>query len=253
MEYKGVYFILVIILPLFFYFTHKRNREGLKGVNKKLRFNIYFTVLLESIIFGGFIIILCNIGTISTILDIDKGYITIMVAIAYLIIFPLLLKLIYEPVNHNQYKRDKLYRKNNIKYWKYYILEYPASSTSRMITLPPISKYRKPNRCEMKKYYVSSLDTAPAHIQWILIVIIFIITGFGFILSDFIMGEKAVIYVNLFVMPFLFLFIFCGNMIFKLLDILEHIIGIKLDEKFKFIAFNVIFVLVIDMIFYGFL
>jgi hypothetical protein len=250
MEHNELYLFFIIILPTLFYFAHKRNKEGLKGANKRLRINIHLTVLLESITLGVFILALCNMESISIILAVDKGYIFIIGFIAYFIIFTLLLKLVYEPINKNQYKQEKLYRKNNRRNWKYYILEYPASSTSKMITLPPVSKYSKPSRHEIRKYHISSLDVAPIHIQWILIVIIFILTGFGFILSDFIMNEKAVIYVNLFVLPFFLLLIFWGNIIFKFLDFLEYFIGIKPNEKLKFLAFNVLFVLVIDLLWF---
>lgn len=242
-----IYIFLLIALPIISVFAIRRQDEALKEVNKKRRFGVYLTAILFSCLMFFIVALICNIETISIVISIDIKIVVVMILVLSIGLFIIFNKTLFIPISYDRYEKDKAYRKHNFKSWSYYVIRYPASSIKNTLRLPPVSKYSKPDTKLFNEYYTNSLETPPSHIQFLLIIIVYLLTGLGFFISDIIIGEWTSIYINLSVLPFVFIIIFMNELIFLVLKLIEYILNVKMNEVVKFLLFNVIFVLVVDV------
>ncbi|WP_113672172.1 hypothetical protein [Vallitalea guaymasensis] len=240
------YIILLVSIPILNVFAIRRQEKVIKVVNKKRRYGVFLTAVLFSIPLFLFIVMFNNVEVISLFTAIDIRIVTILIFLLLVIIFVICNKFLYIVDNYSRYEKEKSFRKQSFKNWSYYIIKYPASSIRNMMKMPPVSKYSKPDPKLFKEYHLNSLNTPPAHIQFILILIIYVFTSFGFFISDYIMGDWAVIYTNLYILPFVLLMTFMNGFIFGMIRFMEYIFKKNINEIVQVLLFCMIYVLVID-------
>ncbi|PAB60335.1 hypothetical protein [Anaeromicrobium sediminis] len=239
------YIVIFIVLPILMIFSFRGQDQILKAVNRKRRYGVYLTAILFSIPMWIFIVLSKNLQGISSYTTIDIKILGVVTFLLLFISFGICNKILFIPANYKRYEKEKVLRKQNFKGWKYYVIQYPASSMKNMLKLPPISKHSKVNPKFIKEYHINKLKTPPLHIQFILILITYIFTSLGFYILDYIVGTWSLIYFNLYILPFILLIGFMGDLIFVMIRVVEYIFKIKINEIVKFLLFNIIFVLIV--------
>lgn len=240
------YIFMLIGLPILMFFIFRGQDKVLRARNKKRRYGLFVTATLFSVPFWIVIILFNNIKVISTFTTVNIKIVAVVVFALFYIIAAFFNKIIFIPADYKKYEKERILRKQNFKSWKYYILEYPASSLKNILELPPISKWSKSDPKLVKEYHAKSLKLPPIHIQLIILIIVYMSTSLAFYILDHIMGSWLLIYINAYVLPFILLVALMGYWIFGIIRFLEYIFKIKMNEVVKFLLFNIIFVVVVS-------
>jgi len=112
-----LYLMTTIIVPVIVYFVNKGMKDALKGANRKSRFNIFSTSLLESILIIGVIFSIINMEYLSSLFTVDVKIGLVGIGGSFLFLHTLLSKFIYRPMSKKQDESDREYRKKNRKPW----------------------------------------------------------------------------------------------------------------------------------------
>lgn len=244
-----MFIVIIFVLPIVIAITIRRQKKAMAALNKKLRFGLVTSSVISCIPFWLLFYLFYNIDNISKLLKLEIKVVGFFIVVLSLVIIPtIIFRRLYKPISDKQHQKELVYRKRNNRGWKHYILKYPAKSLECMLRLPPVNKYGKPSPEAYRKYHRDSLDVAPSYIQYLLIIITFGITSIGFAISDYLIGYKALIYINLYIIPFLLLITFVGSIILRFIRLTETLLKVSINDVVKYIIFNILFVLSIDVL-----
>lgn len=165
---------ILLIISLMAYQLHKmKDHHAL--VNRKLRFGPFFSALMIIVPIILFYLLLENGPEIKLLIGLDISILTIPLAILLILLLMTISKFLYVPIDQKKYQLELAMKQKNTHDWQYYILTYPADTLERTLSLPSWGK-RIPTQKEFLEWHHKAQDNPPPKIQWLILLITFIIT-----------------------------------------------------------------------------